>query len=252
MIRPLSPHPDLAQLKRQAKELCKMQQQGDPAVCAILRQLRQFANLPDVAILQAPLTLAEAQYALAMEYGFPSWQALRRQVQLINSAVTAPQLDEAAPNTAITPISISLDVIECSNYCQHCEVTHAPRGKSLSRDETMAWAKQIKREAERLGVPVEIGLKNSELLDHPEWRELCSDLGWEHFERGFLTNGRQIARDQQLIEELKERGVEWAAAHAGWWFAGNPRCVRTQTWRLRRHRHDCPHRPCRGYACRMD
>ena len=67
----------------------------------------------------------------------------------------------------------------------------------------------IRREADHLGVQIEIGLNNSETLDHPEWREILSDLGHETFGRTIATNGRQIARDPRLIEELKERGVEW-------------------------------------------
>ncbi len=53
------------------------------------------------------------------------------------------------------------------------------------------------------------GITSSETFDHPQWREIKADLGDEGFGRGFPTNGRQIARHPELIEELKERGVEW-------------------------------------------
>ncbi|MHB9134595.1 MAG: carbon-nitrogen hydrolase family protein [Armatimonadota bacterium] len=81
MTRSLSPHPDLAQLKRQAKELRKAQQAQDPSACPVLRHLRRFADAPEAYILAAPLSLHEAQYALAMEYGFTSWQSLQQHVR---------------------------------------------------------------------------------------------------------------------------------------------------------------------------
>jgi predicted amidohydrolase len=80
MTRPLSPNPDLEQLKRQAKEIRRAHQAHDPAVCQLLRQLRRFLNAADDEIFRAPLSLHEAQYALAMDYGFASWNALKQQV----------------------------------------------------------------------------------------------------------------------------------------------------------------------------
>ena len=87
MTRPLSAKPDLEQLKRQAKELLKAQQAHDPSVCPILRHLAQFADVPDTTILHAPLSLVEAQYALAMEYGFSSWNTLKRHVLATHEAM---------------------------------------------------------------------------------------------------------------------------------------------------------------------
>jgi MoaA/NifB/PqqE/SkfB family radical SAM enzyme len=106
-------------------------------------------------------------------------------------------------------IGISLEVVECSNRCRHCETSYGPRTRHLSRDEVRTWADEIRRQADRIGVKVNIGLNNSEPLDHPEWREILADLGHDRFFSGFPTNGRQIARNPHLIDELKDRGVEW-------------------------------------------
>ena len=86
MTRPMSPRPDLDQLKCQAKELLKAQRAHDPAACAVLRHLRRFADATDAEILQASVTLSEAQYALAMEYGFPSWDAVKQHVRSATGA----------------------------------------------------------------------------------------------------------------------------------------------------------------------
>ena len=62
-VRSLPPSPNLDQLKRQAKEL--------------LRREPRLGRLRD------------AQRALAQEYGFDSWDALRTHVELIGSASRA-------------------------------------------------------------------------------------------------------------------------------------------------------------------
>jgi len=56
-------------------------QQGDPAVCDILRRLRYFTTASPDEILSADVTLAEVQYALAQDYGFTSWRALKQYVE---------------------------------------------------------------------------------------------------------------------------------------------------------------------------
>ncbi len=60
VVSQLPPRPSLSHLRKQAKDL--------------LRRLRQRS--PDA-------TLAEAQYALAREYGFDSWPKLKSQVELL-------------------------------------------------------------------------------------------------------------------------------------------------------------------------
>lgn len=77
MTNSLPARPSLENLKKQAKTLLKSHHSGDPNVCAILRRLNRFARLSDQQILSSELALAEAQYALAMDYGFPSWSALK-------------------------------------------------------------------------------------------------------------------------------------------------------------------------------
>jgi len=80
MPRVLPVRPDLDQLKHQAKSLTKAQRRGDTDACTVLRHLRRFAAASDADILAADVHLHEAQYALALDYGFPSWYALRTHV----------------------------------------------------------------------------------------------------------------------------------------------------------------------------
>ena len=85
MSRTLPPRPDFTQLKHQAKDLLRAHEHKDAAACAVLRRLRQFSakNASDDAILAQPLALHEAQYALAMDYGFTSWNAMKRYVEKV-------------------------------------------------------------------------------------------------------------------------------------------------------------------------
>lgn len=78
MPRSLPIRPDLEYLKGEAKNLRKAHAGGDASVCPALRRLRRFAQADDSRILSAPVTLTEAQFALALDYGFKSWDELRK------------------------------------------------------------------------------------------------------------------------------------------------------------------------------
>lgn len=102
MATSLPPHPSIAHLKRQAKQLVRAHKQGLSAPCMILRNLRRFSDLDDQHILSSPLSLHDAQYALAMSYGFISWNALRKHVEsarkseLASDAIGLVKLDSLA------------------------------------------------------------------------------------------------------------------------------------------------------------
>lgn len=80
MTKSLPARPSLENLKKQAKTLLKSHNSGDVEVCTILRRLNSFSHLSDQEILSTKLSLAQAQYALAMDYGFASWNALKEAV----------------------------------------------------------------------------------------------------------------------------------------------------------------------------
>lgn len=69
--RSLPPHPSLEQQKKLAKELLRAWRDGDASARARVR-----GQLPD----KARITLADAQFVIAREYGFVSWAALRTHI----------------------------------------------------------------------------------------------------------------------------------------------------------------------------
>ena len=81
MPRSLPASPSIIHLKDQAKELLKAHRNRDAAVCPVLRHMHRFGRAPDDEILGADVSLQEAQFALAMDYGFSGWSELKAFVE---------------------------------------------------------------------------------------------------------------------------------------------------------------------------
>jgi ankyrin repeat protein len=79
--RALPAQPDLDQQRKQAKELVRDWRAGHPDAVARMR-----AALPDKPFL----TLADAQFVLAREYGFATWAALTAHIEAIELARSSP------------------------------------------------------------------------------------------------------------------------------------------------------------------
>ncbi|MHC4716007.1 MAG: hypothetical protein ACYS5V_03495, partial [Planctomycetota bacterium] len=80
MTRSLPPRPSIDALRKQAKALVKGHRRRDPGVCHALRRLHRLADASDEQIFAADLCLSDAQYALAMDYGFKTWAQLKQRV----------------------------------------------------------------------------------------------------------------------------------------------------------------------------
>lgn len=96
-VRSLPVRPDLAQLRRQAKELLSAHRARDEAAAArFTAHLPRFAS--PAAAREEPATLAEAQRVIAAEYGFGSWSKLKHHAELSRTMATFrphPRFDEA-------------------------------------------------------------------------------------------------------------------------------------------------------------
>lgn len=79
--RALPRNADLAQQRKQAKELIRGWRAGHPDAVARVR-----AALPDKPVI----TLADAQFTLAREYGFATWAALKAHIEAIEFARATP------------------------------------------------------------------------------------------------------------------------------------------------------------------
>ena len=88
MTNALPNNPSLEQLKNQAKDILKAHKSGQDSACGTLKLLTKFEDDSDQEILSATVTLQEVQHALAMDYGFDSWDALRQAVAEMDSNST--------------------------------------------------------------------------------------------------------------------------------------------------------------------
>jgi len=78
----LPPRPNLAQLKRQANELHKLQREKKLSAAArIIANHPGYRNRSPQSVLDERLPLADAQLVIAREYGFESWAALKHVVE---------------------------------------------------------------------------------------------------------------------------------------------------------------------------
>lgn len=80
MTRSLPSKPSLEQLKKQARNVLKSHKSRDTSCCAVLKNLYQFKDKPDSAVMKAEIGLQEVHHALAMEYGFKSWGEMKKTI----------------------------------------------------------------------------------------------------------------------------------------------------------------------------
>ncbi len=90
----LPEQPNIDHLKKQAKELLRLYEAGDPAAFARFRNsLPAAEGKADAAIAALGLKLHDAQSCIAREYGLPSWRNLKNYVDWANSRFSQARKD---------------------------------------------------------------------------------------------------------------------------------------------------------------
>lgn len=89
MSRQLPVRPNLEHLREQAKELLRSVQQGDTAALELFRSHVSFS-------VPASLKLADAQHAIARDYGLSSWPKLKEHVESLATARQPAEMLNAA------------------------------------------------------------------------------------------------------------------------------------------------------------
>jgi type II secretory ATPase GspE/PulE/Tfp pilus assembly ATPase PilB-like protein len=77
MPRTLPQNPSVRFLQKEAKDLLKAHKSSDPSCCPTLRYHYRFSRAADEEILKAEVSLQEVQHALALDYGFKDWKAMK-------------------------------------------------------------------------------------------------------------------------------------------------------------------------------
>jgi len=138
----LPARPSLEHLKNQAKQLLDAMQRGEP------QALRQLDNVASSNASSQP-TLANAQYALAQQYGFASWRALKAHVDEVNQHLAAMPASEADRKKAVVQAATQGDTPRLQALLDaHPELIHA--GGEWNRPLTHAAAYEGRLEVVRM------------------------------------------------------------------------------------------------------
>jgi len=93
----LPARPSLDQYKKQAKDLLKACQAGDPeAIQRIRKHKPQSRNVPDSGALRSRFALADAQFTIAREHGFESWPKFAKQIEKLTAQRSIDSLTDPA------------------------------------------------------------------------------------------------------------------------------------------------------------
>ncbi len=91
MAKTLPTRPRLEQLKKQAKELLKSYKANDGETLALARtHVPRLAEKSDAEIAQERFVLQDAQYVIAREYGFATWDALAAAIKPSRAMMRSP------------------------------------------------------------------------------------------------------------------------------------------------------------------
>ena len=98
-LQQLPERANLEQLKKQAKSLFHAARNQDPAA------LKRFQAILGRSLNQDTIALHDAQFVIAREYGFKSWQDLREQVEerSLSFSAAVDEFVRRATMYAITP-----------------------------------------------------------------------------------------------------------------------------------------------------
>jgi hypothetical protein len=141
VYRALPERPSLEQLRRQAKELHRAHGRGELAECGALRRIQRLAALDDAALAGTKLTLADAQFALALEYGLPSWVELKQKVALLRGERTLGTVERAGARVAITGLpAIGFTTSGRCSYAGALAAALSVTEQAFSYDQIMAYA----------------------------------------------------------------------------------------------------------------
>ena len=193
MSQSLPPHPSLEALKKQAKQLVAACKSGDASICSTLRLLKRFTDASDADILSAKVSLTEAQFALAMNYGFESWAKLKAHVESgatgpARSATVFGQITNAATGGPIEGVDVRVQTEDTGVRRRGHALTHTDAQGHYECH--LEW-----NESDRPDVTIQ--------CRHEAYEYLWEDVSDRDADSGIprrLDPGERLQRDIQLTE----------------------------------------------------
>jgi hypothetical protein len=120
--RQLPDHPSLEQYRKQAKELLKAWNAGDPAAVTRFREYHpRLSKVSDANSQPTTLTLADAQFVVAREHGFESWPKFARHIEGVTEQRPADRIWRGAAEAVVRGDVATLDAL----LREHGEVLRA-------------------------------------------------------------------------------------------------------------------------------
>ena len=195
MTKSLPERPSLEHLKQEAKALLKSFRNGAPECLPILRNLTRFAEKSDAEVLASELALADVQYALALEYGFESWDKLRTHTMRKEETGTekrdpwqpAVELDSFQTDLILSACGAGSEIVGIKSAWPYNEegyplvIDVRMPDAGMRELEIMAYknksADSAEREAELLPVLSDLGLSVPEVVAGPATNPERPDLG---------------------------------------------------------------------------
>jgi type IV pilus assembly protein PilB len=203
MSRLLPPQPNLEHLKKEAKKLHKSHTVGDPDICRLLRHLSKFADLSDDEILLAEVSLTDMQYALAMDYGFVSWKALRQSVR--ESEKLKEPVGESTRKVLLEAIKGGASDVHIEPFENTCRIRFRIDGFLHEYD-------QVKPE---LGLKIGITIKSMAGLDVSESRMPQQGFFKHQISKSKSIDFRVITLPVLLGEKISLRILDPSSASVG-------------------------------------
>lgn len=236
MARFLPPQPDLEHLKNEAKSLLKSQKKGDSSVCPAFRRLKRFAEATDSQILSAEIVLTEAQFALAMDYGFANWDELRKTIAGWRSlersqeppqpgALRLPDPPAARPGAHRLTSAYHLALSYCGIACDYNTVTGDSGMAFILQADSLQTAGGAKRKELDIGFwPVDQwgSLLRLAFLGQVYGRELRASSWFEHGDEYKQDAARHYRQhfEGEVIRSLRAGRPVLALEHSMWVVTG--------------------------------
>jgi hypothetical protein len=181
----LPARPSLEQLQKQAKDLLREYRAGESAAGNRLR----------AAGRSEPPTLADAQFALAREYGFESWAKLKRHVEMLSPA------GAAAPLYRIDGDILSVrGVLPETGWDTIC---HVVRERGITHIESGGMTDAGLERVARLGQVTRLSLGNSSLLTDDGLRHVARMARLEELDLSG-AHGQITDRGLAVLRQLPE------------------------------------------------
>ena len=116
-LSPLPARPNLEHLRNQAKDLLKAYRAREPLALARFRESSpRYSQHSDIDLARLCLSLRDAQRVVAVEYGFPHWQCLKKYVErkeifsMIEMNVDHVRVQDATDNRIIILKAMAMDM----------------------------------------------------------------------------------------------------------------------------------------------